>query len=408
MTFRINLNQTTTMKTKSIAAISLSFLLPVITSIAQPQAAPPAPPAPPAPAAPVAPHSGPGHHDRDKGPKVPIIFLGVESSPVPSVVCEQMNLPKGFGLVVDYVVPDSPAAAAGVQQNDILKMLNDQILMEPNQLRKLLQSFTDGTTVTLTIIRKGQEQKLTVKLTKKEVAKRHAFNLMNGGFDDFDFNFDDIGNVDVGDVHVDMGDLKQRLQDMKEQMKERMAEQKEQLKDRLAQQKDVIREAVERAHEAAERAREQAQRTSDQHVQVHTSSNGLQTTRIDVNKAQIVFSDDKGELRIENVGGKKILTAKDPKGLLLFSGPVETPQDIEKLPGEVKQRFETLQKNDLPSAFASQHDWMMDDQDSDHDVNVNPDDENDDEDSDSDSTEQVSITPQVFPRSLLPIRTILI
>jgi len=329
------------------------------------------------------------------------MFLGVESSPVPGVLCEQMGLLKGFGLVVDYVVPDSPAATAGVQQNDILKMLNDQILMEPNQLRKLLQSFQDGTTITLTILRKGQEQKLTVKLSKKEVAKRNAYNMMNGGFDDFDFNFDELGNV-----NVDMGDLKERLQDMKEQMKERVAEQKEQLKDRLAEQKDVIREAVARAHEAAERAREGVKRTIDNNVQVHTSSNGLQTTRIDVNKAQIVFSDDKGELRIENVDGKKVLTAKDPKGLLLFSGPVETQQDIEKLPGDIRQRFEKLQQNDLPSAFASPRNWNIDDQDNDQ----NADDENDDEDSDSDSDapEQVSITPQVFPRSLLPIRTILI
>ena len=67
-------------------------------------------------------------------PKVPMTFLGVETSTVPSVVSDQLGLAKGFGLVVDYVVPDGPAAAAGVQQNDILKMLNDQILMEPDQL----------------------------------------------------------------------------------------------------------------------------------------------------------------------------------------------------------------------------------------------------------------------------------
>ena len=62
---------------------------------------------------------------RDKAPKVPVIFLGVETSTVPSVVADQLGLAKGFGLVVDYIVPDGPAAAAGVQQNDILKMLND-------------------------------------------------------------------------------------------------------------------------------------------------------------------------------------------------------------------------------------------------------------------------------------------
>ena len=381
------------MKVKSIAEFSVALLLPVAVALAQAQPAPPAPPVPPAP-------PGPGMHGphHEKRPQEPVIFLGVESSTVPSVLCEQMGLPKGFGLVVDYVVPNSPAAAAGVQKNDILKMLNDQILLEPNQLRKLLQSFPDGTTVTLTILRKGQEQKLTAKLAKKEVPKRNAMmDHHDDGFGDFgdfdfDFNFDDMGNVD-------MGDLNDRLQAMKDQIKERVAEQKDQLQEQLAQQKDVIRETVARAHEAAERAREEAQRVRDQ-IQVHTSNNGLQTTRIDVGKAQIVFSDDKGELRIEPIDGKKILTAKDPKGLLLFSGPVETPQDLEKLPPYVRQRYEQLQQHDLPS-IASQPD--LDDEE---DVNMDSDEYDDDEEDDTPSPEQVSITPQTFPRSLLPLHTI--
>jgi S1-C subfamily serine protease len=49
------------------------------------------------------------------------------------------------------VQPNSPAAQAGLQQNDILKTLNEQILIEPSQLRKLLQTFAEGTDVTLTI-----------------------------------------------------------------------------------------------------------------------------------------------------------------------------------------------------------------------------------------------------------------
>src|SRR5207237_2499435 len=109
----------------------------------------------------------------EKMPKPPVTVLGVETSEVPSVVSEQLGLAKGFGLVVDYVVPDGPAAAAGVQQNDILKMLNDQILTEPDQLAKLVRSYSEGTNVTLTVLRKGQEQKITVKLTKKEVPQRH-------------------------------------------------------------------------------------------------------------------------------------------------------------------------------------------------------------------------------------------
>src|SRR5437868_13958991 len=174
------------MKMKSIATISFVLLLPFAAALSQPQPPPPAAPAPPAPPPP----PGPGRH-HENGPKVPMIFLGVESSPVPAVVSEQMGLPKGFGLVVDYVVPDSPAAAGGVQQNDILKMLNDQILLEPDQLSKLVRSYSEGTTVTLTVLRKGKEEKIGVKLSKKEVTEHSEFGRGRHPHFNLNFNGDD-------------------------------------------------------------------------------------------------------------------------------------------------------------------------------------------------------------------------
>jgi hypothetical protein len=75
--------------------------------------------------------------------------------------------------------------------------------------------------------------------------------------------------------------------------------------------------------------------------------NAIKSTKIEIGKAQIVFSDDKGVLRVEKVGSKKILIAKDPQGMLLFSGPVETQQDLDKVPVHVGQRYEKLQQNDL-------------------------------------------------------------
>src|SRR5713226_5783273 len=156
------------MKTKLIKIIAAIALLP-LAGFAQTPPTPPGPPPPP-------PGPPPGPPERhEKMPKVPVTFLGVETSEVPSVVSEQLGLAKGFGLVVDYVVPDGPAAAAGVQQNDILKMLNDQILINPNQLSKLVRSFSEGTNVTLTVLRKGQEQKISVKLTKKQVPESDSW-----------------------------------------------------------------------------------------------------------------------------------------------------------------------------------------------------------------------------------------
>ncbi len=338
-----DLNLERNMKIKSIITIAAIALLP-LAGFAQPPQTPQSPQPPQTPNAPMSP-------DRhDKTPKVPVIFLGVETSTVPSVVADQLGLAKGFGLVVDYVVPDGPAAAAGVQQNDILKMLNDQILLEPGQLRKLLQTFQEGTTVTLTILRKGQEQKISVKLVKKEVRGRRDGGMP--GHHDFGSNFDsgDLEGMDFG--NVDLGDLKERLQDMKEHLKEQIGDQRE-----------VIHDAVMKANEEVRRARDEMRRNGT--VNVFSSDNGaLKKTSIDIGKAQIVFSDDRGELKLETVDGKKLLTAKDPQGKLLFSGPVETKEDLDKVPTDVRQRFNKLQENDLPNVGASEEDNDMDEDDS--------------------------------------------
>jgi hypothetical protein len=302
------------MKIKFVTIIACVASLP-IAGFAQTPPMPPQPPGQPHP-------MPPGGHE--KAPKVPMIYLGVETSQIPTVVSEQLGLSKGLGLVVEYVVPDSPAAAAGIQQNDILKMLNDQILIEPSQLRKLLQTFSDGTDVTLTILRKGQEQKVTIKLTKKERPQRHSW--APGDKHESHWDFDDTG---------DLGDQMQGL--------------KEQLQEQLGAQRGMIRETVTKAHEAARRARDDARRAARE-IRMLSKDNGtLKATRIDLGKAQIVFSDDKGEMKVENVDGKKIVTVKDPQGKLVFSGPAETKEDRDKMPADVRDRYEKLQQNDLPA-----------------------------------------------------------
>jgi serine protease Do len=343
------------MKIKTIATIA-AIALP-IAGFAQ------TPPAPPPPPGPHGPPGVPGSHQ--KAPKVPMTFLGVETSQVPDVVSEQLGLAKGLGLVVEYVMPESPAASAGIQQNDILKMLNDQILMEPSQLRKLLQTFSDGTEVTLTILRKGQEQKITVKLSKKEMPQRHSF--MPGGNHDWDFD--------------ETGDVGEQMQEMKEQLQEQ-----------LGAQRGIIRGAVIKAHEAARRAREDARRAARE-IRILSKDNGaIKATKIDLGKAQIVFCDGKGEMKLENVNGKKLLTAKDPQGKLLFSGPVETKEDLDKVPADVRERYETLQQNDLP-AVAPQADRTEVDAD---------DDDDDDDDADDQGENRAGLSEQVSVKPLPP------
>jgi serine protease Do len=376
---------TQTMKTKSIATIAAIALLPV-AAFTQPPPNPPNPPNPPGPP----PGSPPERHE--KMPRVPVTYLGVETSDVPRVVSEQLGLPKGFGLVVDYVVPEGPAAAAGVQQNDILKMLNDQILTEPDQLSKLVRSFSEGTTVTLTVLRKGKEEKIGVKLSKKEVPQEREFGPGSHRHD-FNFNGMDFGDFGMNDLKDQMDHLREQLGNEKQGMihdavmtaqaeAQRVREEAQRRRD-MSQQ---MRDQAQRIRDEARRVRDEARRAAGNgNVTITTDQDGgLKTTKIDIGKAQIVYSDDKGELRVEKVDGKKVLTAKDPQGLLLFSGPVETKEELDKVPAEVRQRYEKLQQNDLP-ALISAHESDLD--------NDNGADDEDDNEADIQSMNQVSTQP---------------
>lgn len=311
------------MKTKFIAITATVILLPLL-GFAQ---TPPVPAPSTQPGVPAPPPDDP----HDKRPKVPVTFLGLETSPVPGVVSEQLGLAKGFGLVVDYVVPNGPAAAAGVKENDIVKMLNDQILTEPDQLAKLVRSFPEGTNVTLTILRKGAESKVTVKLGKHEVSP-HGPGMRR---------FERRWNGRDGDF----GNLGNQMQHLQEQLGD--------------EQHGMMHDAVEQARHQVERARGEIMRAQNEarramgEVRVSTTDDdgAIKTTRIDLGKAQIVFSDGKGEMKIDSIDGKKQLTAKDPQGRLVFSGPVETNEDRDKMPAEVRQRFEKLEEKDLPAAM---------------------------------------------------------
>ena len=379
--------KTQTMKTKSIITIAAIALLP-IAAFTQTPPVPPPPPGPPG--QPGGPPPGTPPERREKMPKVPVTYLGVETSDVPRVVSEQLGLAKGFGLVIDYVVPDGPAAAAGVQQNDILKMLNDQILTEPDQLSKLIRSFSEGTTVTLTVLRKGKEEKISVKLSKKEVPQERDFGPGRHRHN-FNFNGMDFGDFGMNDLQEEMNHLKEQLGNGEQGMihdavmtaqaeAQRVREEAQRRRDEAQR----VRDQAQRIRDQAMRARDEARRAAGNITVTKDQDGGLKTTRIDIGKAQIVYSDDKGELRVEKVDGKKVLTAKDPQGLLLFSGPVETKEELDKVPAEVRQRYEKLQQNDLPAVISAQESEI----DSDTDI-----DEEDSDESDIQSMNQISTQP---------------
>ncbi|WP_050025831.1 PDZ domain-containing protein [Verrucomicrobium sp. BvORR034] len=98
-------------------------------------------------------------------PPVPTTWLGVATDEAPEEVRAQLPpLAAGTGVLVRSVVPDSPAFKAGLQRYDILAKLDDQLLVNPAQLRALVSGKKEQDTIKLTVFRKGIDLVLDVKL----------------------------------------------------------------------------------------------------------------------------------------------------------------------------------------------------------------------------------------------------
>ncbi len=106
----------------------------------------------------------PEHEKREKGP-----WLGIAMEPVQDVVRAQLSLAPGEGVVINHVAPDGPAAKAGIQPNDILVRFEDQIVVEPSQLKKLIAMKKPGESVKLTYLRKGEQKSAGVTLIEHEI-----------------------------------------------------------------------------------------------------------------------------------------------------------------------------------------------------------------------------------------------
>lgn len=84
-------------------------------------------------------------------------YMGVFVEPVPPSLTAQLpaSVPRGQGILVSRIDPDSPADAAGIHPYDILLSYDDQKLFTTEQLARLVASDQAERTVTLQTVRAG-------------------------------------------------------------------------------------------------------------------------------------------------------------------------------------------------------------------------------------------------------------
>ena len=91
-------------------------------------------------------------------------FLGISPANLPPALGNQLNVPVIEGLLVVRVVPDSPAAKAGLQEEDVIVELGDEPIRNTGELSKFLIAHPPGDTVTVVYFRGSEKRSARVTL----------------------------------------------------------------------------------------------------------------------------------------------------------------------------------------------------------------------------------------------------
>ncbi len=90
--------------------------------------------------------------------------LGIVPGTVPQAVVAQLELSGFPGVLVTKVVQDSPAAKAGLQENDVIVKLGDMSLSGPQSVTEALSEKVPGDKITAVFYRKGKRETADITL----------------------------------------------------------------------------------------------------------------------------------------------------------------------------------------------------------------------------------------------------
>ncbi|RYD23844.1 MAG: PDZ domain-containing protein [Verrucomicrobiaceae bacterium] len=238
-------------------------------------------------------------------------FLGVISGEVPDMVADHIGLEAGQGVIVRSVVPDGPAAASGVELNDVIVKVGGNAIGSPEQLSKEIGTRKPGDSVTLDLIHKGKPSTLEVKLGTRP-AEFAAAELAPGGQLDLEGMpkelADSVREAIARDIKgmdikpgADLGQLPLEMKNAIEEMQKRM--------------------------EGAVDLPPLPPQAGAPAVQ---------------NESTIRMRDNEGSVEVKSKNGAKEVTVRDHQDHVMWSGPWDTAQDQQAAPGSIRQRIDNL------------------------------------------------------------------
>ncbi|MFM2166505.1 MAG: hypothetical protein RIS79_876 [Verrucomicrobiota bacterium] len=247
-----------------------------------------------------------------------VAYMGVLTREVPVELRSQFSLPDGFGLMVEEVMPDSPAKTAGIKPHDVLVKFADQNLVNMEQLMTLVRSTKKGEVVPFTIITGGKETQVNVTMAERMVPANEMRQPSRG-----------FPGMPPQMQHFFGGGG----QDMREQM--------EQVQRQMREYQERIQEWNRDGHRGPFPQPPSSRREEGDRRGGPGPSDGEKRTEMRVEShasANIIRRDESGEYQLKHEDGKRTFTAR-PKDGEEQSWPVNTDAERQAVPEKFREKL---------------------------------------------------------------------
>ena len=107
-------------------------------------------------------------------------YLGVSTQEISKENFAKFGLRDVRGVAVEKVLENSPAAAAGIQNGDVIVRFNGEEITSTRKLTRLVSEVAPDHQVKVTVLRGGTEQELTATLAKRPMPKFENGNFSFG------------------------------------------------------------------------------------------------------------------------------------------------------------------------------------------------------------------------------------
>jgi hypothetical protein len=257
------------------------------------------------------------HENRGGPEQKSVAYMGVLTREVPVELRSQFGLPEGFGLMVDEVMPDSPAKTAGIKAHDILVKFADQQLVNMEQLLTLVRSKKKGEIVSFTVITGGKETQVSVTLAERMMPANEMRQHHRGfpGMPQMQF----FGGAGGQDVREHMEQFQRQMREYQEHMQEWGRGGRE----------GPMPQMPSNRGEGGRRGAGPGPRDGEKRTETRVESHAA---------ANIIRRDESGEYQLKSEDGKRTFTAR-PKDGEEQSWPVNTDAERQAVPENFREKL---------------------------------------------------------------------